>query len=130
MNSSKPSNDNQPVGTWQRSLNDFFNSDPGRLTISVPFILVNIYLTLLTLRRNPARINHLIGRMWLFIPLLMLIWYVAVLLNNVINPYPPVLYDPHYRGFHLSVIPRVAIIGLCAFWLLEWSKISLFCQQV
>jgi hypothetical protein len=111
------------VGTWQRSLNDFFASDPGRLILSVPVILLSIYLTLSYLRLHPDRINHLVGLSWLFIPILLLTWFAAITLDNAVHPYPPVAYDPNYRGFHLTIIPGIALIGLCVFWLLGWQKI-------
>src|SRR5437868_12371208 len=59
------------VGTWQRTLNDFFASDPGRLILSVPFILGSVYLTVTTIRFHPDRFNRLIALSWLFIPILL-----------------------------------------------------------
>ena len=110
------------VGTWQRNLNDFFAGDPGRLSISIPVILINIYLTIAMLRQRPEQLNQLIRRTWLFIPVVILICFAAMMLNNAVYPYPPVEYDPHYRGFYRSVIPGIAMIGLCAFWLLRWPR--------
>jgi hypothetical protein len=111
------------VGTWQRTLNDFFARDPGRLIVSIPVLLISIYLTISTLRRNLASINHLIRLHYLFIPLLVLAWLVGVSLNHWINPYPPVQYDPNYRGFHLTIIPGMAFIGACLIWLWRQSRI-------
>ncbi len=111
------------VGTWQRTLNDFFASDPGRLSLSVPFILVSIYLTFSTVRIHPEKLNRLIGLSWLFIPILLLTSYTAIMLNNALHPYPPVIYDPNYRGFHLTIIPGAALVGLCVLWLRRWRTL-------
>src|SRR5580765_7075877 len=74
------------VGTWQRTLNDFFATDPGRLLISVPVILFSIYHARLTLRQNPDALNRLIGLCWMFIPVLLLAWFLSVSLNNALHP--------------------------------------------
>ena len=112
------------VGTWQRTLNDFFASDPGRLVLSVPVVGISICLTVSNLRHHPDNINRVIGRAGLFIPLLLLTWYTAIMVNNALHPYPPVTYDPNYRGFHLTLIPGTALIGLCVVWLLRWQSIA------
>ena len=112
------------VGTWQRTLNDFFAGDPGRLIISVPMIVFSIYLTLSALRRNPEKLVRITGLAVLFIPVLLLVWLVSVLSNNALHPYPPVEYDPNYRGFHLTIIPGIALIALCIFWLRQQSRIT------
>jgi hypothetical protein len=109
------------VGTWQRTLNDFFAADPGRLIISIPVLLISICLTISTLRRNPAAINHLLRLHYAFIPLFLLAWLVSVALNHWVNPYPPVQYDPNFRGFHLTIIPGIGIIGSCLIWL--WQQV-------
>jgi hypothetical protein len=111
------------VGTWQRTLNDFFATDPGRLLLSVPVVIGSIYLTISNLHRHPDNINRVVRLSWLFIPILLLTWYVAVTLNNTLYPYPPVIYDPNYRGFHLTLIPGMALVGLCVVWLLRWQKL-------
>jgi hypothetical protein len=99
-------------------LNDFFAADPGRLVISIPVILASIVLTLLILRRRPVSLNRLIVLNWLFIPITLLVWLVAVTINNNwIYPYPPVQYDPTYRGFHLVIIPGTAMVVTCLLWL-------------
>lgn len=110
------------VGTWQRTLNDFFATDPGRLVVSVPVLIVSIYLTISTLRRNPDAINHLIRLHFIFIPLLVLVWLASVALNQWVNPYPPVQYDPNYRGFHLTIIPGISLIGACMIWLWRQAR--------
>lgn len=112
------------VGTWQRTLNDFFATDPGRLIISIPMILMSVYLAITALRRNPLALTRITGFSILFIPVLILVWLVAVYINNAVHPYPPVAYDPNYRGFHLTIIPGVAIIGLCIVWLVYQSRIA------
>lgn len=111
------------TGTWQRTLNDFFAGDPGRLIISIPFILVCVWRTRVALSRNPALLRPLLGRAWLFVPVLLLAWLVSVLLNNALHPYPPVMYDASYRGFHLSILPGAALVGTCAIWLCcQWRN--------
>jgi hypothetical protein len=110
------------VGTWQRSLNDFFATDPGRFIISVPVVVISICLTISTLRRDFALINQLIRLHYVFIPLLLLTCLVSVSLNHWINPYPPVQYDPNYRGFHLTIIPGIGFIGACLVWLWQQAK--------
>lgn len=110
------------IGTWQRTLNDFFASDPGRLVISVPVLLFNGYGTLMILRRQPHQLSRLLRLWWVFILLSLVIWYAAVFLNNALHPYPPVSYDPNYRGLHLTIIPGAALIGFCILWSLRWIK--------
>jgi hypothetical protein len=112
------------VGTWQRTLNDFFATDPGRLIISVPAILLSIYQTGSILRHQPDKLNRWIALSWLFIPVLLLVWYLSVSLNNALHPYPPVMYDPNYRGFHLTIIPGITIIGVCLLWLRQQSHLT------
>jgi hypothetical protein len=110
------------VGTWQRTLNDFFAGDPGRLIVSVPVLVISIYLTVSTLWRNPDSINQLIRLHYGFIPLLLLAWLIGVSLNHWINPYPPVQYDPNFQGFHLTIIPGIAFIGACLLWLWQQAR--------
>ena len=106
------------VGTWQRALNDFFAADPGRLIISIPVILVTIALTVFILRRHPDALNRLVILNWLFIPTTILVWLAAVTINNNwIYPYPPVQYDPTYRGFHLVILPITAMVVTYLLWL-------------
>jgi hypothetical protein len=112
------------VGTWQRTLNDFFATDPGRLIISIPVILFNIYLAVSALRRNPKIINRLVLLGWLFIPAFIWVWFTAVMITHWLFPYPPVAYDPNYIGFHLSILPGVAMVATCLIWLRQQSRIT------
>ena len=114
------------VGTWQRTLNDFFATNPGRLVISVPVVLISIYLTLATLRRQPDHLERFIRMHWLFILVLLLAYWVSVTLNHWLHPYPSVMYDPNYLGFHLAILPSVTIIGLCLLWLGKQARLAVY----
>src|SRR4051812_8059757 len=48
------------VGTWQRTLNDFFELSLGRYLFSLPLILVSLVLTIRTLRANPDTLSKLV----------------------------------------------------------------------
>lgn len=105
------------VGTWQRTLNDFFETAPGYYAISIPLTLLCMVLTVLTFRRNPTLINRLLLIHLAFAPILVAMWMGAVFVNNAVYPYPPVLYDPNYRGYYRSVIPLAAVVVTCSAWL-------------
>jgi hypothetical protein len=52
---------------------------------------------------------------------LVIAFMLAALLNNWLFPYPPVLYDPTYQGYHRSLLPGGVMLGVCAAWLL-WQR--------
>lgn len=115
------------IGTWQRTLNDFFESAPGHFAISAPLTLACIILSAVTLRRNQAALNRLLLIHLTFAPILLAMWMGAVVVNNAVYPYPPVLYDPNYHGYYRSVIPMAAVVVTCAIWLygqLRLAKLS------
>jgi hypothetical protein len=101
------------VGTWQRTLNDFFERTPGNMSLAALLIVASI----LTLRRRPARLQWVAGNL-IFVGLLFSVFMVAALVNNAVFPYPPVSYDPTYHGYHRSVIPGLAVLLVCAGWLI------------
>lgn len=102
------------VGTWQRTLNDFFERTPGNMSLAALLIVASV----LTLRRTPARFQLVAGNL-IFAGLLFSVFMIAALVNNAVFPYPPVAYDPTFRGYHRSVIPGLAVLLVCAGWLIR-----------
>lgn len=112
------------IGTWQRTLNDFFDLGPGQWLVATAVVLGNVYVAIrLWLKRNRLPWRFIVNNalfVWLLFPLMML----AFRLNNVIFPYPDVLYDPNYRGYHLSVIPGTVALAVIAIWFMVQSRLQ------
>ena len=105
-------------GTWQRTLNDFVDLGIGKYVLSVPLLVASMTLTWAALRQQPqAAWRYALGNL-VFVLLVWAVFNVAALLNNALFPYPPVLYDPNYRGYHRSIVPGLAFLGMRAAWLL------------
>jgi hypothetical protein len=104
------------VGTWQRSLNDFFENPPGQYLFSIPIVFLSIIISIKAIRHHPEALNRLLLVNLLFAPILLAMWMAAVFVNNAVYPYPPVLYDPNYHGYYRAVIPLTAVIAVCISW--------------
>ena len=106
------------IGTWQRTLNDFFATFPGYFVFSGPLLLASISLSINVMKNNGKRLMLLLAGNIAFV---ILVWGVfmgaAVINNSVLFPYPDVVYDPTHRGFHHSVFPGLCIMVACGFWL-------------
>lgn len=113
------------IGTWQRTLNDFFATEPGNLSLAVMGVGMSVILTLTALRRGDASLLRLAGMNWLCLVLLIAAFVPVTWLNNWLFPYPPVLYDPDYAGYHRSVLPGGVVLAICAGWLL-WQRRAVF----
>jgi hypothetical protein len=113
------------IGTWQRTLNDFFETSPGNLTFVVLGVGASIALTLAAIRRGSSNLLRLAGINLLCFGVLLLVFTPVTLLNNAIFPYPPVLYDPTYYGYHRSVLPGGVMLAICAGWLLWQRRVAL-----
>lgn len=110
------------IGTWQRSLNDFFESGTGALFISIPLVIGGALLAFQTVRRNPSLVGRIAMMTLGFILLIYVGMMAAYTVNNAIFPYPPVQYDPNYIGYHRAVLPGLALFSMCAVWL-GWQKL-------
>ena len=79
------------IGTWQRTLNDFFQREPGNLLFASLLVIMSMALT----RRSQAYSLAVIalGNL-IFAALVMGLFSAAATVNNAVFPYPPVLYDP------------------------------------
>ncbi len=109
------------VGTWQRTLNDFFDFSLGKYLLSVPVILLNIWLVASN-RAKPAFLGHVVMGNLVFVGALWALFMLAAAINNqILYPYPPVAYDPNYRGYHLSVFPMAVMLAACAGWVM-WQR--------
>lgn len=109
------------VGTWQRSLNDFFEAGAGQL-VGLALILASMAVVIPALRRSPALAVELVMSNLIFWGVLLIVFYAATMINNhVLYPYPPVMYDPNYEGFHRSVFPAISMLAVCIGWLL-WLR--------
>ena len=111
------------IGTWQRTLNDFFDLGPGQWLVATAVVLGNVYIAFrLWLKRNRLPWRFIINNalfVWLLFPLMML----AFRLNSIIFPYPDVLYDPNYRGYHLSIVPGVVALAVSAMWFMVQNRL-------
>lgn len=113
------------VGTWQRTLNDFFEVAPGSYSIAILLTGISIVLAYRALRRSPKAGLHLAVLNLIFVLVLFVAVIAAALINNhILFPYPPVLYDPMYRGFHRSILPVIAISLVCAGWFMTQRRVA------
>ena len=102
------------IGTWQRTLNDFFALPPGDRLIAGLLVTISIVLT--WRRHRFSLLVMALGNL-IFAGLAFSLFMGAALVNNMVFPYPPVLYDPAFRGYHRSIIPGLTIALLCVVWL-------------
>lgn len=108
-----------PVGTPERAFNDFFDFSLGKYLLSIPLVGLSVGVTILMYRRNPHSLWHFAAGHAIFVGLLWVLFMIASAINNqLLYPYPPVLYDPNYRGYHRSVFPMSVILVACAGWIL------------
>jgi hypothetical protein len=105
------------IGTWQRTVNDFFVQEPGNLVIASLLIVASIYLTW---RQRAYPLWALALGNVVFAVLVMGLFMGAAIVNNAVFPYPPVLYDPNYHGYHRAVIPGLIVALVCTAWL-RWQ---------
>lgn len=113
------------TGTWQRTLNDFFEVAPGSYSVAVVLIAVTMLLAYRALRNDPEAGLRLAALNLVFLLVLVVTFFTAALINNnILFPYPPVLYDPTYRGFHRSIVPGTAIMLVCAGWLIIQRRVA------
>ncbi len=113
-------------GTWQFALNDFFSRPPGNLLVSVPVLALSIFFTVRHIRRYPQTTLALALLTWVFNLSIFALFMLAAMLNNGLFPYPPVVYDPNFRGFHRSVVPGVITGAGCVLWLVVLSRFADF----
>lgn len=110
------------VGTWQRTLNDFFDLSIGQFIISVPVVLVSIAVTFAAWRSQPQLLPRLVvGNAVLAVSIWVLVLGASAINNQILFPYPPVLYDPNYRGYHLAILPMTALLAACGVWFM-WQR--------
>lgn len=101
------------IGTWQRTLNDFFETSPGNLTLAALLLLAAIGLS-----RHHFTSGWMLALINLgFVVLLWALMLASFTLNNALFPYPSVLYDPSYAGYHRSVLPLAVLLLACGGWL-------------
>lgn len=113
-----------PVGSWQRTLNDWFSQGLGQYLFSGLAILINAGFALWFFRHQPQRVPQLILSNLLLIIGLPLVAMVAGRLTPVLFPYPPVNYDPDYIGYHLSVLPFLAAALVYGAWLVIQRRLQ------
>ncbi len=110
------------LGTWQRTLNDFFASVPGYFLFSASILVMSIVLSLKIIRGQSRHLLILIAGNIVFAVVLWGVFLIAISVNNaVLFPYPDVNYYPSYAGFHRSIFPGLCILLVCAIWLF-WQK--------
>jgi hypothetical protein len=109
------------VGTWQRTVNDFFDHG-GALVVGTVLTVAGIALTRPRfLRSRHIRLKLALGNL-AFVGAMWAVFMLATFINNqFLYPYPSVTYDPGYAGFHRSVLPMTAQVVIWALWLL-WLR--------
>ncbi len=100
------------LGTWQRTLNDFFETAPGVYIFSIPLVLANIVFAL-----RKRKLAYLAGVNFAFAILFWAALLISFFVNNAVFPYPPVMYDPNFRGYHRTLIPAAVFALMCIVWL-------------
>ena len=114
------------VGSWQRTLNDFFGYSAGQFLLSIPVVAIRIAIAWLTWRVRPHLLTRLILGNFLLTVTVWLVMGAASFINNqLLFPYPPVLYDPNYRGFHRSIFPMSVLLATCAAWFILQRRVGL-----
>ena len=109
------------VGTWQRTVNDFFETPPGSYIIPA-LLLAGSMSVVFHSRQRPwwrfALLNLVfsVGSFGLFV--------ITAMINNAVFPHPPVLYEPSYRGYYRSIIPGLVIGATCAAWLIMQRRVA------
>ncbi len=111
------------VGTWQRSLNDFFEVAPGSLLLGSLAVLLSVWLSRPLWSQGVAALLRLTITNILLALLLCFGVVAAFMLVNWLNPYPPVRYDPTYHGYHRSLLPFLVSCCLVAVWL-RWHLVQ------
>jgi hypothetical protein len=110
------------VGTIERSANDFFSTAPGESSVAILLLIISLWLTIPALRRRLDTWYQFAGTNLMCLAALLLTFTPAAIINNnILFPYPPVLYDPNYEGYHRSVFPGLVILAVCLGWLL-WQR--------
>src|SRR5215207_301604 len=75
------------VGTWQRTVNDFFEYSVGQLLLSVPVVLLSIGITIRTLRSRPEFLSRVvISNVLLSVGAWVLVM-AATSINHQLSPY-------------------------------------------
>lgn len=112
-----------PLGTMARTVNDFFESEPGSLIPACLVILSSVGFFIAGLAQK--RGSNIIRLAWLFglsnmtgIGAMFVFSFGAVMLNRFLMPFPPGRGDP---GFHRSILPAI-ICGVVMWVMLKIQK--------
>jgi SNF family Na+-dependent transporter len=110
------------VGTLARTANDYFATSPGASSIAIVLLIISLSLTIPALRKRLDTWYQFAGTNLMCLAALLLVFAPAAMINNnILFPYPPVMYDPNYNGYHRSVFPGLVILVVCIGWLL-WQR--------
>ena len=104
------------IGTWQRSLNDFFYGGPGMWLVAGTIVLGNIFLALRMVWRWHILPWGFIILNGLFVGLFPALVMLMLQLNDV-------LFSTVGRGYHLAVIPGIVALLLLTLWFLAQSRL-------
>ncbi|MEM9953240.1 MAG: hypothetical protein AAF846_16665 [Chloroflexota bacterium] len=119
------------VGTWQRTLNDFFSSQTGYFVIyAVVSILTSVPLIETLSRHWYANIRIIIATLLtVFVGYFLMI--ASFSFNNIIFPYTgSVSTDPfEFHGYHRSIIPLLTIWLLYGVWTYKIRKLGNYKQK-
>ncbi|MCA9884930.1 MAG: hypothetical protein KC708_18265 [Anaerolineae bacterium] len=108
------------IGTWQRTLNDFFEVGIGSWIIPAGVVIANMLMALRLLRRRrilPWKfiINNALF-VWMFIPMMLLV----AQLNNTIFPPTAADFEP---GYYRSIIPGLVVVLLTSIWFMVQGRL-------
>lgn len=110
------------VGTLARTINDFFEASPGAYVLPTIVLALSLWLTFPALRRRLSTAYNFAAINFACVGLSIIFFTLSALVNNnLLFPYPPVLYDPNYIGYHRSVLPALVALAVLMGWLL-WQR--------
>ena len=113
-----------PLGTWERSVNDFFEGVPGSLLPSLIILCISITLYIYGRRKSVNKIKFT----WIFALINLLFLLLEVVFVTLVFQFPGVwpLQYPALNSAYQRVLPAILItIILLIFLVLAQSKISL-----
>ncbi|MFN8374942.1 MAG: hypothetical protein U0694_18960 [Anaerolineae bacterium] len=110
------------VGTLARTVNDFFEAAPGAYILPTIVLALSLWLTFPALRRRLTTAYSFAAINFACVGLCIIFFtFSALINNNLLFPYPPVLYDPNYIGYHRSALPGLVALAVLMGWLL-WQR--------
>lgn|GEM_PF-6192269 len=115
------------IGTWQRTLNDFFENSTGEAIIYMMSIVLFFVPSIQTLRRRRDAGLRIIIANFLMVFGLIVFFTPVTWINNLIFPVQTGeldLSNPFYVGYRRSIIPVIFMWITYAVWFREIKSLS------